>query len=78
MKVQEGPEGFMFLKGEHYVFRYSFRAKEGMAVGSDHTHLGQLKGAENTNGGTRGGNMLSGDPIYGLVANNEGLMVRFR
>lgn len=33
VKVQEGPEGFDFFKGETYTYKYSFRAKEGMKVG---------------------------------------------
>lgn len=70
VKVKDGPDGFPFLKGERYVFRYSFRAKEGMRVAKKFTHLGQLKGSV-------GGNMLKGDPIYSLTANNDGLMVRF-
>jgi len=32
VKIQEGPEGFGFYKGETYTYRYSFRAKEGMKV----------------------------------------------
>lgn len=32
VKVKEGPPGFTFLKGEKYIFKYSFRAKEGMKV----------------------------------------------
>lgn len=32
VKVQEGPEGFGFLKGEKYIFKYSVRPKEGMKV----------------------------------------------
>lgn len=32
VKVQEGPEGFPFLKYEKYIFKYSFRAEEGMKV----------------------------------------------
>ncbi|CAM9466172.1 unnamed protein product, partial [Ascophyllum nodosum] len=30
VKVQEGPEGFPFLYGETYIFKYSFQAVEGM------------------------------------------------
>lgn len=33
VKIQEGPEGFDFFKGETYTYKYSFRAKEGMKVG---------------------------------------------
>lgn len=32
VKVQEGPEGFPFRKGEEYIFKYSFRVVEGMKV----------------------------------------------
>lgn len=32
VKVQEGPEGFPFLKNEKYIFKYSFRAVDGMKV----------------------------------------------
>lgn len=32
VKVQEGPEGFPFLHGEEYIFKYSFKAVEGMKV----------------------------------------------
>lgn len=70
VKVKEGPQGFPFLKHEKYIFRYSFQAKEGMRVTKRFTHLGQLKGS-------KGGNMLKGDPIYSLTANDKGLMVRF-
>ncbi|CAN0032916.1 unnamed protein product, partial [Sphacelaria rigidula] len=70
VKVQEGPEGFGFLKGEKYIFKYSVRPKEGMKVASRFTHLGQLKGSKN-------GYMVSGDPIYSLTANHHGLHVRF-
>lgn len=31
-KVNEGPEGFDFFKGETYTIKYSFKAKEGMKV----------------------------------------------
>lgn len=70
VKVQEGPEGFTFLKGDRYIFKYSFRAVEDMKVSNRFTHLGQLKGSA-------GGYMISGDPIYSLTANNNGLNVRF-
>lgn len=70
VKVQEGPEGFPFLKNEEYIFKYSFRAIEGMEVATRFTHLGQLKGSA-------GGYMVKGDPIYSLTANRHGLMVRF-
>lgn len=70
VKVQEGPDGFPFLKNEKYIFKYSFRAVEGMKVANRFTHLGQLKGS-------KGGYMISGDPIYSLTANDDGLMVRF-
>lgn len=71
VKVKKGPEGFPFLKGEKYVFSYSFRAVEGMKVSKRFTFLGQLKGS-------KGGYMIKGDPIYSLTANNHGLNVRFR
>lgn len=71
VKVQEGPEGFPFLYGQKYIFKYSFRAVEGMQVGTRFTHLGQLKGSA-------GGYMIKGDPIYSLTANKYGLNVRFR
>lgn len=71
VKVKAGPEGFSFLKHERYVFKYSFRAKEGMKVSKRYTHLGQLKGAVDPK------SMISGDPIYSLTANTDGLMVRF-
>lgn len=70
VKVQEGPPGFNFRKGEKYTFKYSFKAKEGMKVSKRFTHLGQLKGS-------KGGYMVEGDPIYSLTANNDGIMVRF-
>lgn len=70
VKVQEGPDGFPFLKNQKYIFKYSFKAKEGMRVAKRFTHLGQLKGS-------KGGYMIKGDPIYSLTANNSGLMVRF-
>ena len=70
VKVNEGPEGFPFLKHQKYIFRYSFQAKEGMRVAKKYTHLGQLKGSKN-------GNFVKLDPIYSLTANNDGLMVRF-
>lgn len=68
--MQEGPEGFPFLKNEKYTFKYSFRAVEDMKVATRFTHLGQLKGSA-------GGYMIKGDPIYSLTANKYGLMVRF-
>lgn len=34
VKVQDGPEGFPFLKNEKYIFKYSFRAVDGMEVTS--------------------------------------------
>ena len=70
VKVQEGPAGFPFLKGETYIFKYSFKAKEGMEVAKRFTHIGQLKGSAN-------GYMVKGDPIYSLTANHHGLQVRF-
>lgn len=71
VKVKGGPEGFPFRKHERYVFKYSFRAKEGMKVSKRYTHLGQLKGAVDQY------SMITGDPIYSLTANTDGLMVRF-
>eukprot|EP00903_Cladosiphon_okamuranus_P018095 g16653.t1 len=70
VKVQRGPEGFPFLYGEKYIFKYSFKAVEGMKVATRFTHLGQLKGS-------KGGKMIKGDPIYSLTANKHGLQVRF-
>lgn len=70
VKVKSGPNGFDFRKGDRYIFKYSFRAKEGMRVASSFTHLGQLKGS-------KGGYFIFGVPIYSLTANNDGLMVRF-
>lgn len=70
VKVQEGPDGFPFLYGEEYIFKYSFKAVDGMKVATRFTHLGQLKGSA-------GGYMIKGDPIYSLTANKYGLMVRF-
>ncbi|CAB1114978.1 unnamed protein product [Ectocarpus sp. CCAP 1310/34] len=70
VKVQEGPEGFPFLYGEEYIFKYSFQAIEDMQVATRFTHLGQLKGSA-------GGYMIKGDPIYSLTANKHGLHVRF-
>lgn len=32
VKVQEGPDGFPFLKNEKYIFKYSFRAVDDMKV----------------------------------------------
>ena len=71
VKVQEGPKGFPFEKGEKYIFKYSFRAVEGMKVATRFTHLGQIKGS-------REGYMIKGDPLYSLTAKKYGLMVRFR
>lgn len=31
-KVNEGPDGFDFNKGEKYIFKYSFKPREGMKV----------------------------------------------
>ena len=70
VKVQRGPKGFHFKKGEGYTYRYSFKAKKGMRVATRFTHLGQLKGS-------KGGYMIKGDPIYSLTANRHGLNVRF-
>lgn len=70
VKVQEGPDGFPFLYGEEYIFKYSFKAVDGMKVATRFTHLGQLKGSVD-------GYMIKGDPIYSLTANKYGLMVRF-
>lgn len=41
-KVAYGPEGFPFLKGERYIYKYSFRAVEGMKLGKRFTHIGQI------------------------------------
>lgn len=71
VKVVGGPEGFDFKKGEEYTFKYSFKAKKGMKVGKKFTILGQLKGAPDSK------SMIKGVPIYSIVANNNGVMVRF-
>ncbi|CAM9466102.1 unnamed protein product [Ascophyllum nodosum] len=68
--VQDGPERFHFKKGEAYVFKYSFRAKEGMRVATYSTRLGQLKGSSN-------GFLLEGDPMMQIAATNDGINVRF-
>ncbi|CAB1107577.1 unnamed protein product [Ectocarpus sp. CCAP 1310/34] len=70
-KVAYGPEGFPFLKGERYIYKYSFRAVEGMKLGKRFTHIGQIKGAYN------GGQTVDGDPIVSISANLDGLHVRF-
>ena len=70
MIVQDGPERFHFKKGEAYVFKYSFRAKEGMRVATYSTRLGQLKGSSN-------GFLLEGDPMMQIAATNDGINVRF-
>ncbi|CAM9650390.1 unnamed protein product [Ectocarpus fasciculatus] len=74
-KVNEGPEGFDYFKGEKYTIKYSFRAEEGMRVSSKYTHLGQLKGTIGK--GKVKGTMIKLDPIFCLTANKDGLMVRF-
>lgn len=68
--VQNGPDGFNFKKGESYVFKYSFKAKEGMRVATYSTRFGQLKGSS-------GGYQLSGDSVFTLVATNDGINVWF-
>lgn len=68
--VVDGPTGFDFVKGETYVFTYSFRAKQDMRVASYSTRFGQLKGASN-------GFLLSGDPMFSLRATNDGINVYF-
>lgn len=68
--VQNGPEGFNFERGESYVFKFSFKAKEGMRVATYSTRFGQLKGSS-------GGYQLSGDPVFALVATNDGINVWF-
>ncbi|CAN0313276.1 unnamed protein product [Ectocarpus sp. 6 AP-2014] len=70
-KVAYGPEGFPFLKGERYIYKYSFRAVQGMKLGKRFTHIGQIKGAYN------GGQTVDGDPIVSISANLDGLHVRF-
>lgn len=60
----------MFLKGESYVFKYSFRAAEGMRVSGYSTRFGQMKGVHN-------GYQLSGQPMFMLAATNDGINVRF-
>lgn len=70
VKVKDGAAGFPFRKGEEYVFKYSFKPKKGMKVGKLFTILGQLKGSAD-------GEMLKGVPLYSIVANRNGIMVRF-
>lgn len=68
--VQRGVGGFQFKKGETYVFRYSFRARENMKVSGSSTRLGQMKGVSS-------GFQLKGNPLFSLTANNNGINVRF-
>lgn len=68
--MKDGISGFPFLKGEKYIFKYSFKPKKGMKVGKLFTILGQLKGDVD-------GSMIKGVPIYSIVANRDGIMVRF-
>ena len=70
VKVKDGIDGFPFQRGEEYIFKYSFKPKEGMQVGKLFTILGQLKG-------DTGEEMIKGVPIYSIVANDDGIMVRF-
>lgn len=68
--AQKGVGGFQFKKGEMYVFKYSFKPKEGMKVSDSSTRFGQIKGIYN-------GFQLKGNPMYSLTANNDGINVRF-
>lgn len=68
--LQKGVGGFQFKKGESYVFKYSFRAKDGMRVSGSSTRFGQMKGVSD-------GFQLLGNPLYSVTANNNGLNVRF-
>lgn len=68
--AQKGVGGFEFQKGEEYVFKYSFRAREDMRVSGSSTRIGQMKGVS-------GGFQLQGNPLFSLTANNNGINVRF-
>lgn len=68
--LQQGVGGFQFKKGESYVFRYSFRARDKMKVSGSSTRIGQMKGVS-------GGFQLKGNPLFSLTANNNGINVRF-
>lgn len=68
--LQQGVGGFQFKKGEKYIFKYSFRAKEGMKVSGSSTRFGQMKGVSD-------GFQLLGNPLYSVTANNNGINVRF-
>ncbi|CBN74037.1 conserved unknown protein [Ectocarpus siliculosus] len=68
--VQQGVGGFQFAKGETYIFKYSFKAKDGMKVSGSSSRLGQMKGVS-------GGFQLLGNPLFSVTANNDGINVRF-
>lgn len=68
--LQKGVGGFQFKKGETYVFKYSFRAKDGMRVSGSSTRFGQMKGVSD-------GFQLLGNPLFSVTANNNGINVRF-
>ncbi len=68
--MQQGVGGFQFQKGESYVFRYSFRARDKMKVSGSSTRLGQIKGVSR-------GFQLKGNPLFSITANNNGINVRF-
>ncbi|CBN74038.1 conserved unknown protein [Ectocarpus siliculosus] len=68
--AQKGVGGFQFAKGEAYIFKYSFRAKDGMKVSGSSTRIGQMKGVS-------GGFQLKGNPLFSVTANNNGINVRF-
>lgn len=68
--MQQGVGGFQFKKGEAYVFRYSFRARDSMKVSGSSTRFGQMKGVSS-------GFQLKGNPLFSITANNNGINVRF-
>ncbi|CAM9203087.1 unnamed protein product [Ectocarpus sp. 8 AP-2014] len=68
--VQQGVGGFQFAKGETYIFKYSFKPKDGMKVSGSSSRLGQMKGVS-------GGFQLLGNPLFSVTANNDGINVRF-
>eukprot|EP00752_Nemacystus_decipiens_P010979 g9756.t1 len=68
--VKNAPAGFKFQRGESYVFKYSFRARDGMRVSGSSTRFGQMKGVND-------GKQVSGTPMLAVTATNDGLDVRF-
>ncbi|CAM9124123.1 unnamed protein product [Hapterophycus canaliculatus] len=68
--AQKGVAGFQFKNGESYVYKYSFKPKDGMKVSGSSTRFGQMKGTSN-------GFQLKGNPMFSLTANNDGINVRF-